>query len=133
MCPCIRTQTYFLKLTHTFAPQTEELATVKPRSNLIMARNMVLTRMATQSSGHTDALWPKIYQKTAKLNIFVSNRQKLKKFRMNTVNVCSYFLTTIFLDFFLEFFLFFFLNFFFILKKNNKFLKLHQQGKITSK
>ena len=39
-------------------------------------------------SGRHSALWRGIDQKAPKLNIFVPNRQKLKKFVLNTLKVC---------------------------------------------
>ena len=37
---------------------------------------------------HNGALWRGLDQKASKLNIFAPNRQKLKKFVMNTLKVC---------------------------------------------
>ena len=72
------------------------------------------TRWHHMTARGTTALWLRIDQKASKTHIFASNRQKLMKFRMIAINVCTYLLTTVFFlrfvfDFFEEKNYFFFL------------------------
>ena len=76
------------------------------------------------------ALWLRIDQEPSKLNISVSNRQIFKEFYMNTINVCWYLLTMIFLDFsfpnFFETKTYFFLEIF-LFEKKIKFSNFHSR------